>query len=91
MDGVTYKAGLFKSKSTFEGGVFKGLILITLGEDFKNYLKEGEFPNSSRSSQEVLISQTLASRLELEVGDRFRIFFKTLQIKRFPTNEQLRL
>ena len=43
LDGVTYKAGLFKSKSTFEGGVFKGVGSNYPWGRLQNYLKEGEF------------------------------------------------
>ena len=91
MDGVTYKAGLFKSKSTFEGGVFKGVDSNYPWRRLQNYLKEGEFPNSSRSSQEVIISQTLASRLELEVGDRFRIFFQNTTNQKVPNQRTVKV
>lgn len=91
LDGVTYKAGLFKSKSTFEGGVFKGVGSNYPWGRLQNYLKEGEFPNSRKSSQEVLISQTLASRLELEVGDRFRIFFQNNTNQKVPNQRTVKV
>ena len=85
LEGVTYKAGLFKSKSTFEGGVFKGVGADYTWVKLDDYLKEGRYPNLAKNNREVLISQTLASRLQLNIGDRFKLFFQTTVTQRIPS------
>ena len=85
IEGVTYKAGLFKSKSTFEGGVFKGVGADYTWAKLDDYLKEGRYPNLVKNNREVLISQTLASRLQLNIGDRFKLFFQTTATQKIPS------
>ena len=85
LEGVTYKAGLFKSKSTFEGGVFKGVGADYTWAKLDDYLKEGRYPNLAKNNREVLISQTLASRLQLNIGDRFKLFFQTTATQKIPS------
>lgn len=85
LEGVTYKAGLFKSKSTFEGGVFKGVSADYTWAKLNDYLKEGRYPNLAKNNREVLISQTLASRLQLNIGDQFKLFFQTTATQKIPS------
>lgn len=71
------KAGIAKTKDQIEGVVLKGV-----GKDydwtfFKEKIQEGriiEF-NDTAKSNEVIISRTLASRLKLNVGDPFVMYF----------------
>jgi lipoprotein-releasing system permease protein len=73
---IATKAGIIRTEKAFEGIVFKGV-----GEDYqwsniKEYLVAGRLPNlSSQLNSEVLISQFLADRLQLKVGDAFNTFF----------------
>jgi lipoprotein-releasing system permease protein len=73
---IATKAGIIRTEKAFEGAVFKGV-----GEDYqwsniKEYLVAGRLPNlSSQLNSEVVISQFLADRLQLKVGDAFNTFF----------------
>lgn len=70
------KAGIIHTEESFEGILFKGV-----GKDynFKNleeYLVEGKMPNfKSVLNEEVLISQYIANRLNLKIGDKFKTYF----------------
>lgn len=73
---IASKAGIIRTETAFEGIIFKGV-----GEDYqwnniKEYLVSGQLPNLSQGvNSEVLISQFLANRLNLKVGDSFNTFF----------------
>ena len=73
---IASKAGIIRTETAFEGIILKGV-----GADYKwNHLKEytvsGRLPDFSKSiNQEVMISQFLANRLNLKVGDAFNTFF----------------
>ncbi len=73
---IATKAGIIRTEKAFEGIVFKGV-----GEDYqwsniKEYLVAGRLPNlSSQLNSEVVISQFLADRLQLKVGEAFNTFF----------------
>ncbi|MFD2908164.1 ABC transporter permease [Flavobacterium ardleyense] len=73
---VASKAGIIRTEEAFEGVIYKG---VGTDYDFTNleeYLVEGKIPNlKSELNTEVLISQYLAKRLELKVGDKFLTFF----------------
>ena len=71
------KMGMLKTEDDFRGIQFKGV-----GEDydctfFKTYLKEGKMPtlSSKSASNELLISQRIASDLGLSVGDKVYAYF----------------
>lgn len=85
LSGVTYKAALFKSKTTFEGGMVKGVDAAYPWSSLKDYLKKGRFPQySSEEQREILVSETLASRLEIGVGDRLQLFFQKKATQKIP-------
>lgn len=73
---VATKAGIIRTETAFEGIILKGV-----GKDYKwnninEYLISGKLPDFSKAlNQEVLISQFLANRLNLKVGDSFNTFF----------------
>ncbi|MNS06665.1 Lipoprotein-releasing system transmembrane protein LolE [compost metagenome] len=73
---IASKAGIIRTETAFEGIIFKGV-----GEDYqwnniKEYLVSGQLPNLSQEvNSEVMISQFLANRLNLKVGDSFNTFF----------------
>ena len=89
IEGVTYKAGLFKSNATFEGGIFKGVGADYTWAKLDDYLKEGRYPNLAKNPREVVISQTLASRLQLTVGDRFKLFFQNSTTQKIPSQRMV--
>jgi lipoprotein-releasing system permease protein len=73
---IATKAGIIRTEKAFEGIVFKGVGTDYQWSNIKEYLVEGRLPNlSSQLNSEVVISQFLADRLQLKVGDAFNTFF----------------
>lgn len=73
---VATKAGIIRTEKAFEGIIFKGVGTDYQWSNIKEYLTAGRLPNlSSQLNSEVLISQFLADRLQLKVGDAFNTFF----------------
>ena len=74
---VAIKAGLLKSKTDFDGIVFKGVSEDYKWENLKSFLVEGRFPEFTDSpSEQILISQVIANRLSVGVGDQISAFFQ---------------
>lgn len=81
------KMGIFKTENDFAGIALKGV-----GEDYdldflKRYIVKGRMPqfSSKRSSNEIVISQTLADKLGLNVGDKVYSYYfaNTIKQRRF--------
>ena len=73
---IATKAGIIRTEKAFEGVVFKGVGTDYQWSNINEYLVAGRLPNlSSQLNSEVLISQFLADRLQLKVGDAFNTFF----------------
>ncbi len=73
---VACKTGIIRTNSEFEGILFKGVGKDYQWQNIKEYLISGKLPNvSGVLNSDVLISQFLANRLELKVGDKFNTFF----------------
>jgi len=73
---VASKAGIIRTADAFEGVVFKGVGVDYKWDNIKEYLVSGRLPNlAEKINSEVLISQFLANRLRLNVGDEFNTFF----------------
>jgi lipoprotein-releasing system permease protein len=73
---VATKAGIIRTETAFEGIIFKGVGKDYQWENLKEYLVAGNLPNlNNQLNEEVLISEFLANRLNLKVGDRFNTFF----------------
>jgi lipoprotein-releasing system permease protein len=73
---VASKAGIIRTDNAFEGIIFKGVGKEYRWNELQEYLVQGRIPNLTQSlNTEVVISQYLANRLELKVGDEFNTFF----------------
>ena len=73
---VATKAGIIRTENAFEGIILKGVGSDYQWDRVKEYLISGNLPDFSKAlNQEVLISQFLANRLNLKVGDSFNTFF----------------
>jgi lipoprotein-releasing system permease protein len=73
---IATKAGIIRTEKAFEGIVFKGVGSDYQWSNIKEYLVAGRLPNlSSQLNSEVVMSQFLADRLQLNVGDAFNTFF----------------
>lgn len=71
------KGGVIRTETDFEGVMVKGVDKNYYWDYLKDYLKEGQLPNVSgeKLESEVLLSEYLANRLHLKVGDRVATFF----------------
>ena len=79
------KPGIIQTKKAIEGIILKGVDRDFDWDFMQDYLVEGEalsLPDSAMSN-EILVSQQTADRLELELGDRFIVHF-------VQQNEQLK-
>ena len=73
----TTKAGIVKTENDVEGVVFKGINANYDSLFFVKNLVKGSFINLSDSavSNEVIISEVMAKKLQLDVGQKFTAFF----------------
>ncbi|WP_333694787.1 ABC transporter permease [Flavobacterium sp.] len=73
---VATKAGIIRTEQAFEGVILKGIGADYNWDNLQEYILEGRIPNvKNQLNQEILISQFLANRLFLKVGDTFNTFF----------------
>jgi lipoprotein-releasing system permease protein len=73
---VATKSGIIRTETAFEGIIFKGVGKEYRWDHLQEYLVSGKLPNlKSQLNDEVLISEFLAKRLNLKVGDKFNTFF----------------
>ena len=73
---IATKAGIIRTEAAFEGIILKGVGADYQWNGVKEYLVSGNLPDFSKGlNQEVLVSQFLANRLNLKVGDSFNTFF----------------
>ncbi|QIH39371.1 ABC transporter permease [Flavobacterium sp. Sr18] len=73
---IASKAGIIRTETAFEGIIFKGVGNDYKWDNIKEYIVEGRIPNGKGDlNEEVVISQFIANRLNLKVGDSFNTFF----------------
>ncbi len=72
-----YKGAVLKTDKENQAIILKGIDQDYNWGFFEDYLKEGRVPNIKRSknSKEALISEKLASKLQLGLGDDFLLYF----------------
>lgn len=70
-------AGMVKTSVAFQGVVLKGIAAEYDRSFLKHHLVEGEFPqfSDSVSSNKVVVSAMLATKLNLHLGDKLDIYF----------------
>lgn len=73
---VATKAGIIRTEKSFEGIVLKGVGKDYDWENLQEYMVSGRLPVVNQElNNEIIISQYLANRLELKVGDKCSTFF----------------
>lgn len=73
---IITKGALIRTKSEFEGIVFKGVDKSYQWNNLAEFLVDGKLPVFKDDDiNQVLISQFIANRLHLKVGDTFNTFF----------------
>ncbi|MFY0629438.1 MAG: ABC transporter permease [Flavobacteriaceae bacterium] len=84
------KVGLIRTETDFEGIVMKGVSTDYDWSFFKEYLVEGKLPDfNQKRTRDVLLSTTLMSRLELQLGDTINVTFFKDQANKLPSNRKL--
>lgn len=84
------RGGIIRTSTDFEGIVFKGVSKDYDWSFFKEYLVEGVIPNFDLSrSREILISKTIADRLQLNLNDKIDAFFLKEKRNSLPSKRKL--
>lgn len=85
------QGGIIRTETDFEGIVLKGVSTDYDFSFFKEYLIEGRLPNFELPrNKEILISESLANRLNLKVGDVIQALFYAEQSKsKFKTRKPI--
>ena len=79
---VITKGALIRTKTDVEGVIFKGVDASYQWKNIEDFLIAGKIPTYKDGDiNEVLISQFLANRLKLKVGNSFTTFFMKTQGK----------
>lgn len=79
---IITKGALIRTETDVEGIIFKGVDASYQWKNLKEFLVEGKIPTYKEGAiNEVLISQFLANRLKLKVGNSFNTFFMKTQGK----------
>jgi len=71
------KAGVIKSGDQIQGAVIKGIGCDYNYSDFSRYITQGSLPiiDSVEKSYKVAISESIANKLLLKIGDEFYMYF----------------
>lgn len=83
---IASKFGIIRTETDFEAIIVKGVGADYNWDYFKEFLIEGRLPDYSKErNQDVLISQSLAKRMQFQLGDKFSTFFKKQDPNALPT------
>ena len=86
------KGGILRTKTDFEGIIFKGVSTDYDWTFFKEYLVEGKIPNLRLPrTKEVLLSQTIVDRLLLKLNDTVLATFLKTSTSKLPSNRKYTL
>lgn len=86
---IASKAGIIRTETAFEGIMYKGVGPDYKWDNIKEYLVAGVLPDfNSKLNEDVLISQFLANRLDLKVGDKFNTFFMKEGENKLPNSRR---
>lgn len=89
---VASKAGMIRTETAFEGIVYKGVGKEYDWKNIQEYLIEGRIPNfNGELNNEILISQYLAQRLNLKLGQSFNTFFMREEIDAMPKARRFKI
>lgn len=89
---IASKAGIIRTETAFEGIIFKGVGQDYQWSNIKEYLVAGNVPDFSKGiNQNILISQFLANRLHLKVGDTFNTFFMKEEQNKMPNVRRFKI
>ena len=83
---IATKAGVVRTNETFEGIVFKGVDKNYHWDFLKDFLTQGKMPSYKENSisNEVILSEYLANRLKIKVGDKIQTYFMKSSAEEMP-------
>ena len=82
-------AGLLRTKTNFEGIIFKGISKDYNWTFFKEYLIEGSLPNfNQQRTRDILVSKTIVDRLQLNLNDTILATFLKTTTSKLPSNKK---
>lgn len=82
---VATKPGIIKANDEIEGVVLKGVDKSYDWNYFKTMMVAGDvinFADSVEAQKEIMISQTIANRLKLKIGDKILMYFAQESLRR---------
>ena len=83
------KGGILRTKTDFEGIIFKGVSTDYDWTFFNEYLVEGKTPNLNLPrTKEILLSQTIVNRLQLKLNDTILATFLKTTTSKLPSNRK---
>ena len=86
---IASKAGIIRTETAFEGIMYKGVGPDYKWDNIKEYLVAGVLPDyKNKLNEDVLISQFLANRLNLKVGEKFNTFFMKEGQNKLPNSRR---
>jgi lipoprotein-releasing system permease protein len=89
---IASKAGIIRTETAFEGIILKGVGQDYQWSNIKEYIVSGRLPDFSKEiNQEVVISQFLANRLNLKVGNSFTTFFIKVNQNQLPNVRRFKI
>lgn len=92
MHAIAIKAGMLKTPQDFEGVLIKGVDADFEWSSLDRFLVEGSYPRiNNEENNEILLSQVVANRLYLEVGDTVDAFFQTSLDQGLPQRRRFKI
>ncbi|MCY4215709.1 MAG: ABC transporter permease [Flavobacteriaceae bacterium] len=83
------KSGMLRTSEDFEGIIFKGVDSTYNWNSIDDFLVAGDFPSlKNHYSNEVLISQTVAARLQLDLQDQVDAVFLNDMLQQYPNRRK---
>ena len=83
------KGGILRTKTDFEGIIFKGVSKDYDWSFFEEYLVEGKVPNfNQQRTRDVLLSETVMNRLKLNLNDTIRATFLKTATSKLTSNKK---
>ena len=84
------QVGLIRTKTDFEGIIYKGVSSDYDWTFFNDYLIAGQTPNfNQKRTRDILLSKTIVDRLKLKLYDTINVAFFKNKTSKLPSNRKL--
>tara|TARA_B100001741_G_scaffold74315_1_gene60078 strand:- start:456 stop:1664 length:1209 start_codon:yes stop_codon:yes gene_type:complete len=93
INSIAFDGVILKNKNDFEGGLFKGVNSDYSWYVIKDFLVDGKYPNINKKeiSNEIILSESMADRLSIEIGGTIDLFFQNLNNKNLPFRSRFKI